>query len=89
MTASSDWERNWPGDRGDRFFGSIRRRVLTTLGTVVGWACFVLLFLAFWAHSFTLLQNIVVVVVSLILLFGTVFGLWISFGMRFMHGWPD
>ncbi len=70
--------------RGYDFFGSIRRRSLATLGAVLGWMGFVLLFVAFWAHAFTLFQSIVLIVVSLLGLFGLVVGLWITFGTRFL-----
>ncbi|HTP54828.1 MAG TPA: hypothetical protein VML94_07750 [Thermoplasmata archaeon] len=71
------------------FFGMIRRRVLITLGATVGWLCSILLYVAFWAHAFSLFQSAVLVVVSLLVLAAIVFGAWISFGLRFMEPWYD
>jgi len=66
--------------------GSVRRRVLVSIAASVGWLSLTLLYLAFWAQRFNLFQDIVVVVVSLIVLAGTLLGLWVSFGMRFVTG---
>jgi membrane-bound ClpP family serine protease len=69
------------------FFGSIRRRVLSSIAATVGWVCLVLLFLGFWATGFSLLQSIVVVVVSLLVLAAVLLGAWISFGLQFVGRW--
>ena len=63
-------------------FGMIRRRVVVSIAAGVGWLSLTLLFLAFWAGGFTLVQDIVVVVVSLLVLGAVLLGSWISFGMR-------
>jgi len=60
--------------------------VLVSIAASVGWLSLTLLYLAFWAQRFNLFQDIVVVVVSLIVLAGTLLGLWVSFGMRFVTG---
>jgi hypothetical protein len=72
------------GHRDFDLFGSIRRRVLASVGAIVAWVSFTLLFLAFWTQGFTLLQDVVVVVVSLLALLGVLLGTWISFGLRFV-----
>jgi len=69
------------------FFGSVRRRVLVSIAASAGWLCLVLLYLAFWATGFSLLQSIVVVVVSLLILAAVLLGAWISFGLRFVGRW--
>ena len=69
--------------------GSVSRRVLVSIAASVGWLSLTLLYLAFWAQRFNLFQDIVVVVVSLIVLAGTLLGLWVSFGMRFVTGWVE
>jgi hypothetical protein len=71
------------------FFGMIRRRILVTLGATVGWLSLILLYVAFWAHAFSLFQSIVVVVVSLLILGAVVLGTWISFALRFAEPWTD
>jgi hypothetical protein len=70
-------------------FGSLRRRILASIGVTVGWLCLTLLYVAFWAHGFSLLQSIVVVVVSLLVLGAILLGVWVSFGLRFAGRWPD
>ena len=80
-----------PSVRSRRFdlIGSIRRRVLMSIAATAGWLSLVLLYLAFWASGFSLLQDSVLVVVSLIVLSAVLLGTWISFGVRFMSGWDD
>jgi hypothetical protein len=87
MSDEPDCPHFWKFSRGDEFFGSIRRRIVLSLAAMLGWVSFALLFVAFWAHEFSLFQGIVVIVVSLLVLFGLVAGAWISFGMRFARGW--
>jgi hypothetical protein len=70
-------------------FGSLRRRVLASVGAIVGWLSLTLLFVAFWAHGFSLFQSVIVVVVSLMVLAAFLVGAWVSFGLRFVGGWPD
>jgi len=70
-------------------FGSIRRRVLASIAASVGWLCLILLYLAFWSGGFSLLQDIVVVIVSLLVLMAVLLGAWVSFGLRFMGRWDD
>jgi hypothetical protein len=66
----------------------MRWRVAASILVGVGWICFVLLYAAFWADRFTLLQSIVVVLVSFIVLAGILGAMWASWGMRFARmGW--
>lgn len=67
----------------------LRRRALASLAVCVGWVSFTLLYLAFWAHDFTLFQSIVVALVSLLLLGGILLGAWISYGLRMTGRWVD
>jgi hypothetical protein len=69
--------------------GRLRRRIVTSIAGVVGWVSFTLLYVAFWAHGFSLFQSIVVVVVSFLIVSAIVVGGWISFGMRFADRWRD
>jgi hypothetical protein len=70
-------------------FGRLRRRMLASLGASVAWVSFTLLYVAFWAHGFTLFQSFIVVVVSLIILIAVLAGAWISFGLAFLGRWSD
>jgi hypothetical protein len=67
----------------------LRRAVLATFLGSIAWVCFTLLYVAFWAHGFSLFQSVVVVLVSLLVLAGVVVGGWISFGLRWAHRWDD
>jgi len=71
------------------FFRSIRLRVLTSIAASVGWLSLTLLYLAFWTHGFSLVQSIVIVVVSLLVLAAVLLGSWISFGLGFVGRWTD
>jgi hypothetical protein len=82
-------ETNYRHSRDFDFFRSIRRRVLASIAGSVGWLSLTLLYLAFWAQGFSLLQNIVIVVVSLLVLGAVLIGSWISFGFRFVGHWTD
>jgi uncharacterized RDD family membrane protein YckC len=89
MTATPYSGKTSVGSQGYNLFGSIRRRVLASIAATAGWLSLVLLFLAFWASRFTLVQNIVLIVVSLIVLSAVLLGAWVSFGLRFMSRWDD
>ncbi len=89
MSANAATGTNW--DRHGRYdlIGRLRRRVLASIGLSVGWISFVLLYLAFWAQRFSVFQDIVVVVVSLLVLAGGMLAAWVSFGLRFIDHWWD
>lgn len=87
MTASSFPSAPSTAAHPDEFFGGIRRRILASIVSTVGWLSFVLLFLAFWGSHFSLFQDIVVVIVSLLILAGFLLGIWIAFGLRFGRHW--
>jgi hypothetical protein len=69
-------------------FGMIRRRVLVSIGATVGWLSLTLLFLAFWSHGFSLFQDVIVVIVSILILTGVLLGAWVSFGLAFADRGP-
>ena len=85
---------SFPSDASIRshFHDSLRglrwRIVLSILGTVA-WVGFTLLYIAFWAHDFSLFQSVVVVVVSLLVLFGVTCAAWISYGLRTARRWTE
>jgi hypothetical protein len=64
------------------------RIVLSILGTVA-WVGFTLLYIAFWAHDFSLFQSVIVVFVSLLVLFGVTCAAWISYGLQSARRWAD
>jgi hypothetical protein len=68
--------------------GAIVRAVLSVLIPVV-WISLTLVYLAFFAPSFTLVQDVVLVVVSLFALIGALTVMWVSFGVRTVHRWID
>jgi high-affinity Fe2+/Pb2+ permease len=70
-----DWEQNRP-------LGPIVASILV----VIGWLVFILLYALFWSSGFTLFQNVIVTVVSLVIM-ALLIGLgWVVWGMR--HAWP-
>ncbi|MFZ0891973.1 MAG: hypothetical protein WB778_06025 [Thermoplasmata archaeon] len=85
---------SFPSDVSIRshFHESVRglrwRIVLSILGTVA-WIGFTLLYIAFWAHDFSLFQSVVVVVVSLLVLFGVTLAAWVSYGLRAARRWTE
>jgi len=48
----------------------------------IGWAIFILLYTIFWSPDFTLFQNIVIVLVSLIVVGGLIGLMWVVWGFR-------
>jgi hypothetical protein len=87
MTDSSfahSWHRRHHGP-----WVGLRRAFLATLVGSVAWVCFTLLYVAFWAHGFSLFQSIVVVLVSILILGALVAGSWVSFGLRWAGDWDD
>jgi hypothetical protein len=65
-------------------------RIALSIFIPIAWIGTTLLFLAFWAGGFTLVQDITVFVVSMMILFGTIVAMWISFGVkqaRYWTGW--
>jgi hypothetical protein len=83
-SGSEHWHHSW-----HRPFASLRRAFLATFVGGIAWVCFTLLYVAFWAHGFSLFQSIVVIIVSLLILTGVVVGSWISFGLRWAGRWDD
>ncbi|MGA8303395.1 MAG: hypothetical protein WA691_04975 [Thermoplasmata archaeon] len=70
-------------------FGGLRRRVLVSLAASAAWLSLTLLYVAFWAHGFSIFQSVVVVVVSLIVLGTVLAGTWVSFGLGWVGRWGD
>ncbi len=68
--------------------GAIVRVVLSVLIPVV-WISLTLVYVAFFAPTFSWFQDFVIVLVSLLALLGTVTAMWISFGLRVYHRWAD
>jgi hypothetical protein len=85
MTDDRFEDRDWPHQFMGRTMARLRTAVVATIVAAVGWISFTLLYVAFWAHGFSLFQSIVVIVVSLVVLGGAMAAAWISFGMRWAH----
>ncbi|MGA8663603.1 MAG: hypothetical protein WB809_00820 [Thermoplasmata archaeon] len=67
----------------------LKHRIVASILVPVAWLSATLLYVAFWAHGFSLFQNIVVIVVSILVLFGVMAGIWVSFGFRQARSWMD
>ena len=73
-----DWERHKP-------LGPI----VATMLAVIGWLVFILLFALYWSNGFTLFQDVIVTIVSLVIT-GLVIGLgWVVWGMRHAKYWKE
>jgi len=60
-------------------------RVSLSIIVSIGWLAFIILWLFFYAQSFTIYQNIAIFIVS-ILVAGAIMGAsWASFGMKYGH----
>ncbi len=86
---STDWD---PSDEFDPPIPTVAqrlaRRIVASIATCVAWLAGTLLFFAFAAGGLTFAQGIVVGFVSLLLLFGALAAIWVSFGLSFVRGWP-
>jgi len=67
----------------------LKRRIIASILVPVAWLSGTLLYLAFWAHGFSLFQSVVLVVVSILVLFAVMAGIWISFGFRQARTWME
>jgi len=59
----------------------MRWRVLLSILGPIAWLCFTLLYVGFWAKGFTLFQDVIVILVSLLVLAGVVASAWAAWGM--------
>jgi hypothetical protein len=87
MSDSTFDHRGWPDRWMSGTVSRLRWRVVATIAGAVTWISFTLLFVAFWAHGFSIFQSIVVIFVSLLVLGGTLAALWVSFGLRYHDLW--
>jgi hypothetical protein len=85
MTDDNVWNPDWPHAFARGTVSRLRWAVVASIVLGVAWMSFSLLYVAFWAHGFSLFQSIVVVLVSLIVLIGALSAVWISFGLRWAH----
>jgi hypothetical protein len=68
--------------------GALLRIVLSVIVPVV-WISLTLVYVAFFAPTFSWFQDFVIAVVSLLVLFGTLAAMWVSFGLRVARHWAD
>lgn len=74
-------------DLGTEFVRGWRRRILASILGPIAWIVVTLLYVGFWAHGFSLFQDVVVVLVSLLVLFGVFAALWVAWGARRVGRW--
>jgi hypothetical protein len=67
----------------------IRWRILASIAGPIAWLCFTLLYVGFWAQGFSVLQSVVVILVSALILAGVMGVLWTAWGMRHRREWFD
>jgi hypothetical protein len=88
MSDSTAWDHDWPHGFLHSRMAKLRRAVVASIVSGAAWISFTLLYVAFWAHGFSLFQSIIVVLVSLVILAGVLASAWISFGLSWAsHGW--
>jgi high-affinity Fe2+/Pb2+ permease len=77
---SNKWEEQWEAHRP-------LWPIVATMLTVIAWLVFILLYALYWSNSFSIFQNVIVTVVSLVIT-GLVIGLeWVVWGMRHARHW--
>jgi hypothetical protein len=64
----------------------IKWRLALTIYGSIGWLIFIIAYLAFTPNSFSLWQNIAIVLISLLILGGIMAGIWIPWKMTY---WED
>jgi uncharacterized membrane protein YiaA len=89
MSQSTSAKTFWSDSPVSDTLSSLRRRILASIVAPVAWLSLTLLYVGFWAHGFTLFQSIIVIVVSIIVLFGVMAGIWVTFGFRQARRWMD
>jgi hypothetical protein len=83
---------NWKATPPTHFSYLVRsaiRRVILTILVPAAWISLTLVYVAFFAPTFSFFQDFVIVVVSLLVLVATIAGMWVSYGMRLYRHWMD
>ncbi len=57
-------------------------RVSLTILLGVGWLAFLILFLFFWAGQYNFYEDLAIVIVSILVVFGVLAAMWASFGLK-------
>jgi high-affinity Fe2+/Pb2+ permease len=77
---NQSWEKQW-----DMYRPTVP--IVATILTVIAWLVFILLYALYWSNGFSIFQNVIVTVVSLVIA-GLVIGLeWVVWGMRHARRW--
>jgi hypothetical protein len=61
-------------------------RVSATILMITAWLVFILIYAFVWSAPYSLFQNVVIFIASLIALFGLIAALWAGWGMRYAGG---
>jgi hypothetical protein len=70
-------------------FRGVVRRIVASVLLPVAWLSLTLLYLGFWAHGLTWVQDLIVGVVSVLTLFAALAVLWVTFGVQAYRHWVD
>ncbi len=68
----------WPGGLRQ----GMQWRVSVTILLITAWLVFILIYTFIWSGTYSLFQNVVLFIASLIALFGLIAALWAGWGMR-------
>lgn len=63
----------------------LRWRILVSVLGPIAWVCLTLLYVGFWSSGFTVVQSLIVVLVSTLVMAGVITALWIGWGPRYRH----
>jgi len=86
MSANPVHESGFHSTRFDRPTRPESWRILLSILLPTAWLSLTLLYVGFWAPSFSLFQSIIIIIVSIILLAGVLAATWVSFGLRYRFG---
>lgn len=79
------------GEHGDARIGwtvrAIAWRIAISIFLPIGWLAGTLLYFGFWAGGLTFVQDLVVLVVSLLTFLAAIVAVWLSFGFRVVGRW--
>ena len=56
--------------------------IVVTIGVIILWALFMLLYVLFWSNGFNLFQNIVLILLSLVVVGGVIALMWVTWVFR-------
>lgn len=69
------------------FVRGLRWKILLSVVGPIAWLIFTLLYVGFWAAGYSLFQDVVVILVSILVLIGVFVTSWVVWGVRRVPRW--